>query len=357
MADFLERVGNVHVHSTLSDGSGTPEEIAQAAGEAGLDFLILTDHNAYAPEKEGWYGRVLLLVGEEIHDPANPHRNHLLVFRAGRDMSAYGADPLALCGAVAARGGLSFLAHPFERSGAFAGEPEINWEAWEAQGYTGLELWNYMSEFKAHLATPGRTLLAAFWPKAFIQGPFAETLAQWDALLAERPVYAVGGADAHALVYRRGPFAKRLFSYRHLFGAVNTHILASAPWQGDVARDAATVYDALEHGRAFVGYDALGATRGFRFEAADGQGVHTMGEAFRPQGAVRWQVWAPRRALLRLIHNGRVIAQGVGRSLAGESAEPGAYRAEVYRRYAGQWRGWIFANPIILQGERGERDG
>ncbi|MBC7254896.1 MAG: PHP domain-containing protein [Chloroflexi bacterium] len=350
MGELHERVGNLHVHSLLSDGSGAPEEIAQAATKAGLDFVILTDHNRYAPEFEGWYGSVLLLVGEEIHDPANPHQNHLLAFRVGEDVSAYGTDPLALCEAVAMRGGLSFLAHPFERSGAFAEEPEINWLAWDARPFTGLELWNYMSEFKAHLTTPWRTLRAAFWPKGAIQGPFEETLARWDRLLAERPVYAIGGSDAHALVYRRGPLAKRLFPYRYLFRAVNTHILARAPWVGDAAQDGATVYEALEHGRAFVGYDALGATRGFRFEAADGHGVHTMGEVFAPLGMVRWQVWAPRRALLRLIHNGQVIAQCVGRSLAYESAEPGAYRVEAYRRYAGLWRGWIFANPIFLQG-------
>lgn len=349
MAELLERVGNIHVHSILSDGSGTPEEIAQAAGEAGLDFVLLTDHNRYAPEYEGWYGRVLLLVGEEIHDPANPHRNHLLAFRVGKGMSAFGADPHALCRQVAAHGGLSFLAHPFERSGALAGEPEINWEAWDAQPFTGLELWNYMSEFKAHLTTLGRTLLAVFWPEGVIRGPFQETLSRWDVLLAERPVYALGGSDAHALVYRRGPFARRLFPYRHLFGAVNTHILARAPWSGDVIRDSATVYDALEHGRAFIGYDALGSTRGFQFEATDAQGAHTMGEVFTPQGMVHWQVRAPARALLKIIHNGRVVAQGVGQSLVHLSAEPGAYRAEAYRRYAGAWRGWIFSNPIVVR--------
>ena len=46
--DPLTRVrGVVHVHSTLSDGSGSPEEIVAAAVAAGLDFVVLTDHNNF----------------------------------------------------------------------------------------------------------------------------------------------------------------------------------------------------------------------------------------------------------------------------------------------------------------------
>jgi len=33
------------VHTTYSDGGGSPEEVAKAARVAGLDFVIITDHN------------------------------------------------------------------------------------------------------------------------------------------------------------------------------------------------------------------------------------------------------------------------------------------------------------------------
>ena len=36
--------GNLHTHSTLSDGAQTPEAICAAYREAGYDFLSLTDH-------------------------------------------------------------------------------------------------------------------------------------------------------------------------------------------------------------------------------------------------------------------------------------------------------------------------
>ena len=36
--------GAIHVHTTNSDGSGTPDDVAAAAARAGLAFVILTDH-------------------------------------------------------------------------------------------------------------------------------------------------------------------------------------------------------------------------------------------------------------------------------------------------------------------------
>src|SRR5512135_607759 len=37
-------VGAFHVHSVVSDGTGTREEVAAAARRAGLSFVIFTDH-------------------------------------------------------------------------------------------------------------------------------------------------------------------------------------------------------------------------------------------------------------------------------------------------------------------------
>ncbi|MHB1481565.1 MAG: PHP domain-containing protein, partial [Bellilinea sp.] len=69
-----EFVVNLHTHSRYSDGAGTHAQIAQAALEAGLDCVIITDHNVHVRGFEGYSrkeGRKLLvLVGEEVHDQA-----------------------------------------------------------------------------------------------------------------------------------------------------------------------------------------------------------------------------------------------------------------------------------------------
>ena len=59
--------GNLHVHTSYSDGTGLHSDVAEAAAQAGLDFVIVTDHNVWVDGMDDYYGDVLVLVGEEIH--------------------------------------------------------------------------------------------------------------------------------------------------------------------------------------------------------------------------------------------------------------------------------------------------
>jgi len=59
--------GNIHSHSTVSDGMFTPEELAKSYASAGYDFLSMTDHNVLVSHSELSKSRILLLTGLE-HD-------------------------------------------------------------------------------------------------------------------------------------------------------------------------------------------------------------------------------------------------------------------------------------------------
>jgi len=343
---LYERVGCIHIHSRYSDGSAEPSRIVQFASRAGLDYIVLTDHNTYQPQHEGWYGSTLLLVGEELHNPERPHANHYLALNAGADMLAHVDNTQGLIDAVRAGGGLGFIAHPFEHSGEMANEPEINWLDWDAAGYTGLELWNYMSEFKSYVTSPIMALLYAFWPKLAMTGPYPETLAQWDALQAQRPVVAIAGVDAHAGVYHLGPLARQVFSYEHLFRSLTTHVLLPAPWSGDAAADGQMLYAALGGGKAFLAYDGLAAAKGFAFNAQQGDKTYSLGDEFLAHGPVRLSVHSPAPARLRLLLNGFCLAESQGVELDYTAHAPGVYRVEAYRRYAGKWRNWVLTNAI-----------
>ena len=64
-----EYVGSIHLHSLYSDGGGTVREITAAARRAGLDYVVLTDHDTLRPRDDGWPGwrdGVLLMIGVEI---------------------------------------------------------------------------------------------------------------------------------------------------------------------------------------------------------------------------------------------------------------------------------------------------
>lgn len=59
--------GNLHSHSTVSDGRFTPLELASMYAERGYDFLSITDHNLFISHEELPEETILLLTGVE-HD-------------------------------------------------------------------------------------------------------------------------------------------------------------------------------------------------------------------------------------------------------------------------------------------------
>lgn len=59
--------GNLHSHTTVSDGMFTPEALAELYASAGYNFLSMTDHNVLVPHCELPEEQILLLTGVE-HD-------------------------------------------------------------------------------------------------------------------------------------------------------------------------------------------------------------------------------------------------------------------------------------------------
>lgn len=348
---IYEYAGNLHIHTPYSDGEALHAEVARAASEAKIDFVIVTDHNVWVDGVEGYYGNVLLLVGEELHDVRRqPQANHLLAYHAEDELAPYASDPQGLIDAVNQHGGFSYLAHPYEYSSPAAPELEpIPWVAWDVTGYTGIEIWNYMSEFKGLLRNKLAALYYAHFPSRGIRGPYKETLRRWDELLSQgMQIAAIGGADVHGKEYSLGPFHRVLFPYAYLFRCVNTHILTQRPLNGQLEHDKELVYDALRAGRTWVGYDLPASTRGFRFQARSGFNEAIMGEELVRTGATKVIVQTPASADIRLMCNGQVAARAEGKYLEHITALPGVYRVEAYRRYRLGRRGWIFSSPIYV---------
>lgn len=356
LSTLHEYIGNLHIHTRYSDGTLYHAEIAEAALAAGLDWLIVTDHNVWVGGVEGYYGsdptkQMLLLVGEEVHDPRrDPQVNHLLIFGANKELSQYGPNPQELIDEAIASDGICFIAHPIERDAPLFGEPALNWVDWDISNYTGLELWNYMSEFKNYLETRLAAVRSALNPERVISGPEPETLALYDQLLNQgKMLRIVGGSDAHAQEYSMGPIRRVVFPYEHLFRCVNTHILTRAPMLGNLEHDKHLVLSALRTGHAFVGYDLPASTKGFRF-SAQGRGTKAiMGERIRLEHGVTLQIVTPRYAAIRLLHNGEVVAdEPESNTVTYIASKPGIYRVEVYIPFRGKLRGWIFSNPIFV---------
>ncbi|HUG34095.1 MAG TPA: CehA/McbA family metallohydrolase [Anaerolineales bacterium] len=368
-----EIVVNLHMHTRYSDGSGTHKDIAHAAMKTGVDVVIVTDHNVLVQGVEGYYrvnsgpstpvstpsatqrlrtSRVLLLVGEEIHDQdRDPQKNHLLVFNANRDLSFLADDPQALINGVREAGGLSFIAHPRDPKAPAFRETDISWEAWDVQGYTGIELWNGLSELKTVIPTKLHGAFYAFFPQLIGHHPIPEVIQRWDDLLTQgRPVVAIGGSDAHALHMSMGPLHRVIFPYEFHFKTINTHVFIPGPLTGDTATDKKMIYEALAAGRCFVAYDLPASTRGFTFKAKSLERSAIMGEEIPVKGGVTLQAHLPSPAEIHFFKDGTRIGLWKKSYAATHIAtEPGVYRAEVYRNYLGIKRGWIFSNPIYVR--------
>ncbi len=354
-----EYVGNFHMHTPYSDGEWYHAPIAEAAMRAGLDVIIVTDHNVWVKGPERYYEkegkRVLVLVGEEVHDQArSPQKNHLLVYGADRELARFAPEPQALLDAARAAGALTFLAHPVDPAVPLFHEPDLSWANWEVSGYTGIEIWNYMTEFKSRLASRAQAVQYAFNPEPGITGPFPATLAKWDTLTAAgQRVVGIGNADAHATEYQLGALKRVIFPYEFLFRAVNTHVLTEAPLMGEHESDRRLILEGLAQGNCFVGYDGAAPTKGFRFTANSERGNALMGDEVVNKSGVTLQIAAPAQASLRLIGNGQEIVRRENQTNITHvvpAGQTGVFRVEAHLPFQGRTRGWIYSNPIYLVG-------
>jgi len=296
--------------------------------------------------------RLLLLAGEEIHDQARqPTKSHLLVFGAGRELATFAPEPQNLINQVNRSGGLTFLAHPFERALPAFHELDISWDDWDVTGYTGIELWNGLSEFKTVSRSVLHALFYALFPSFLAHGPDARTLEKWDHLIATgQRVVAVGGADAHALPVRLGPLRTTLYPYAYHFRAVTTHLLTPTGLTGNLMDDRRMVLEALQQGHAFIGYDLPEPTTGFRFSAQGRSRNAIPGDEIPLEGGVTFQIRLPLGVECRLIRDGQPVKTWRRQEFCTYMAgQPGAYCVSCHIQFRGKRRCWILSNPIYVR--------
>ncbi len=309
----------LHLHSTWSDGTGTVAQIVSAGQRAGVDVVMLTDHNTRAGAvDEGWHGSLLLLVGEEV----TPERSdHTLVFD-----------------------GLSFAAHPWSRgSQRFARfGPGMPHTGLSSPSLTGVELWSFVTDTAERVRSVREGLLFAAAPLRVLDHPPALNVAEWEAMCRSRRVVAIGGLDAHQIGIRvRGRVPLRLMGYARSFRQLRTHVLCTGLPSGSLTEDRALVYEALGAGRCYIAVDALAPARGFSFWASDGTAMG--GEAAFDGQTLFASV--PRPASLRLIRDGAVVSDDP----VLKADRPGVYRVEARLPFRGRDRTWILSNPIYLR--------
>jgi len=351
-----ELITNLHIHTTYSDGSKNHAEICRIAAESGLDVIIITDHNILVKGIDPYYQdgkrRLLLLVGEELHDrQSQKQNNHLLVIGSDRELSSIRGGPQQIVNAARSSGGVTIIAHPYETALPAFNEPAINWDDWAIDNYTGIELWNGLSELKTVIHNRLDSLFYAFFPEYIAFAPPKAAIQKWDELLMQgKKVTAVGGSDAHALSFKLGAIRKTIFPYKFHFATINTHLLVPGPLTGDFFADRTMVINALSRGNCFIGNDLPAPTKGFRFSAQGKNQSVISGEEIFLNGGVTIQIRLPTPTRCHLLKDGMIINKWQNKELCTQIInQPGIYRVECYINFLGKERGWIFSNPIYVR--------
>ena len=348
---FVRVSGVAHIHTTHSDGGGTVADIESAAAAAGLDFVIVTDHNSLAGKPREGYGNtgVLTIIGTEISN----HEGHLLaVGLPSPPTYRFSGDGLDTLRDLDDLGSLSFAAHPENP------REDLRWTGWSLPGDWGIEILNGDSQWRAAGWTSllGTALLyplnSDYSLLRLLRRPAA--LFRWDDLLARRHAPAIAGADAHGTL--RPAAALPLPTYEAVFRIVQNYVLLEQPLSGNAPADTAAILAALARGRAYIGVGALAPADRFFFLAERDGSRWTMGDTVASGGPVQLQAGGarPANARITLYRNGVTVATADG-PLDTRVTEPGVYRVEV--QVPGWDVPWIVSNPIyvLTEPERARR--
>lgn len=343
-------VGAIHIHSVFSDGSGEIPEIAVHAEESGLDFIMISDHNTLRGLEEGYekfYGKTLVLIGCEINDRKN--QNHYLAFGINKTLSTR-LPAKEYVKKINEAGGFGFIAHPHEKRSSMKEHPPYPWTEWDCADFTGIEIWNHMSEWMEGL-TEQNKFNYFIHPLKSIIAPSAETLKVWDEISIKRKVVGIGGVDAHAhKVNMLGFFEVEVFPYKVLFKSVRTHILTPETLprgeEGNVEEAKRIIYGALREGRCFVSNSYHGDASKFRFFGTGPGGEFQMGDSVPFDLNLRLWVNLPKgQGEIKLIRNGEIIGENEDFEGGFRVREEGVYRVEVHLNN----NAWIFSNHIRIQ--------
>lgn len=295
--------GDLHLHSTHSDGSYTIEDNANMAEEKGLDFIALTDHNTisqnYAHESDG---KVLFIPGMEL-TTYKGHCNLYGVKDPLKDFRATNMEEIRNLLQEARTNGCKIsINHPFDQY--------CPWEYGWGVDYDWVEVWNGPW-------TEGNERTLQWWQEQLVQG---------------RKLTVVGGSDCH----RPHPYVKQ--------GMPTT-------WVYSNNKSVNSILDAINKGHVYLTYDPTGP----QLELTCGQAI--IGDAIKTHERMELIVKKLQEGdIVKIISNKGIeqefkITNEHELYQSWDSMARGFYRVEIWR-YFSEVESYLMAalsNPIYIE--------
>ncbi len=308
-------VGVFHVHSDMShDSTLTLDTLTATAHDLGLEFVVVTDHNAQLAGPT-YRNDVLVLSYAELSTPLG----HVIQLGAGELLREEDRRAPDVPAKIRAVGGIPIIAHPTDRkrpydgSLASVGGLEVTSFAASARRYGGASFLGFVPIVAAYRANPMLTL-------AQLYDRDQRALARWDGELAAG-VVGLCGTDSH------GRFTDLALNLRTWL------VVIDAPLPEGGARPAALI-EHLGRGRFHCVAGLFGSDPEFSFAAYRGQDpVAAPGDEVAESEVEALVAVGPETsadaATIVLLRNGEEVARVNAAQLSYPAPRPGTYRVEV----------------------------
>lgn len=323
--NFFYYKGAIHIHTKFSDGTGNVDEISKAAKSAGLDWIVITDHNSLEVE-EGIINGVCVIKGEEISPQTSDHYVALGI----KNLILPDNNPQKYIDEVRWQGGFGFAAHPDEADFRKNSAKPIKWSD-KSIVPDGVEIWNWFSDWADNYDETNifKVIYSYIFRHNIIKGPHIETLKWWDDLnkKSNEIVPAIGGVDAHALKISKYILPVTVFPYKPSFRTLTNIITLKEKMSECFEEQKNVILNSLRSGNNLI------INRHVRDEIP-----------FINVKEKTVFIKLSRKSNIRIIRYGECVYDDVSKDLDFKTPESGKYRIEIY------WKNmpWIYSNPIMI---------
>jgi hypothetical protein len=338
---FFELTGCIHTHSEHSFDSSKPvRKIIQHAKKQELDYITINDHlNLDAKKEESVLSEkdLFVIVCMEVNDKQN--NNHYLVFNS--DEILRGKDAKEYVTYYAQSNAVCFAAHPIEKRVSSKFRTYI-WTDLTNDGFDGLEIWNYLSEWIGKMNPKLNGLFLVLFPSLFIRKPYRQILEWWDKMNREGKRKAgIGSIDAHSEKMEKFGFRFTFLTHRQLFKTIRTNVLLEE--NEPITQQA--ILTAIKNGNSYIVNYKAGNPYDFYAGISDAEGNSAIfGEDIKFVKGLKYYFKLPVIAKVTLFRDGKKISSQRDEKGFFEIKQKGNYRLEITR-----WGyGWIYSNNIYV---------
>jgi len=363
-SNYYDYRGVINVHSDLSIGSSNPAQISASAKLAGLDFIILTDLNAFEAEvhNDSYSQSVLFLSGGKY----SYLDSRLIFYSPNKTLigTNLGEAQIRFADMLTQKEGgnkdtLLVLAHPYKLG--------FSWTGDIPQGLDGIEVVNVKSlSVQAWIHSKASViwsfLIYPFNPEFALARLFlepTEEFALFDKTTLQQKVSAFAGAEASARAIPLANYLVRFPSYERNFEIATNHVLLTSELTGNLNSDRQKIFNALKKGQFYLAFDALGDPKGFLATLEDKSGhTYMMGSQTKLTKGMALNVHlpgAPKNFYEIVIYKNGERYKTINEADASVPiTEPAVYRVQVRVAIsmplpdANRWISWIYSNPFYV---------